>query len=266
MANPPRFSIAPGSERFFSPNGDDQDDTVTVSYCLSEAAEVDARVVDAAGSTLRTLESGVSHGGSPICNSWNNAVEWDGKDDAGRVVAAGTYALRLHAVDAAGTDGEASVRLGVDLRLPGALTSPAAGDTVSDSMRWVFTPTAGFDVDSVSVRPRRGSDHSTAPAGDGTFTGNRTPPAARAGPTRSTPGCPGTTPSGRATPGWRRRWRSPSATRRGSASPREASASSAPTARPGGHRQGQLLPVDGGHGHGQRHRRGRVVGADPGAH
>ena len=62
---------------------------------------------------MRTLEPTEIATGSPICNSWNNSVVWDGKDDAGRVVAAGTYTLKLHAVDAAGRDGEASVRLGV---------------------------------------------------------------------------------------------------------------------------------------------------------
>jgi PKD repeat protein/flagellar hook assembly protein FlgD len=175
VGNPPRLSVPSWSERYFSPNGDSQEDTATVGYCLSAAADLDATVVDGDGTKVRTLESGVSHTGSPNCEgSWNHTVEWDGKDDAGEVVADGAYRLRLHAVDGAGQSGDASSRLGVETRTPGALTSPAAGDTVSGSVRWVFTPTEGFGLNSVTVGCHSGNglgSTSTTPAGDGTFVG-----------------------------------------------------------------------------------------------
>ena len=208
VGNPPRVSVPSFSERYFSPNGDSQEDTTRVFYCLSTAANLDVTVVDADGAKVRTLEDGVSHTGSVNCDgSYNNSLEWDGKDDAGKVVADGAYTVRLHAVDAAGQTEDATNRLGVDTRSPGALTSPAPGDTVSGSVKWVFTPTAGFRLDSVSINCHSGSsgDTSNAAAGDGTFTGSWTPPTAPAGPTSSMPGRPGMTRWARAIPGRRRR-------------------------------------------------------------
>ena len=175
VGNPPRLSVPSFSERYFSPNGDEQEDTTRVYYCLSATADLDATVVDAGGTKVRTLESGVAHTGSPYCpDGYNNSLTWDGKDDAGKVVADGAYSLRLHAVDGAGQSGDASSRLGVDTRTPGALTTPAAGETVAGSVRWVFTPTDGFGLDLVTVGCHSGSSgggSSNAPAGDGTFTG-----------------------------------------------------------------------------------------------
>ena len=150
VGNAPRVAVAPGSERSFSPNGDDQEDTATVSYCVSAAATVTASITADDGSPVRTLEPAEVTGGL-ACNSWNNSVAWDGKDDAGKVVTAGVYTLRLHAVDAGGRTGDASVRLGVDPRIPGALTSPAAGETLAGLARFVFQPTSGFGLDEVQL-------------------------------------------------------------------------------------------------------------------
>jgi flagellar basal-body rod modification protein FlgD len=48
------------------------------------ASDVDIKIVDAAGNTVRTISAGSMKEGV-------NAVTWDGKDDAGNVVPAGTY-------------------------------------------------------------------------------------------------------------------------------------------------------------------------------
>jgi hypothetical protein len=167
------LSVPSWNERSFSPNGDDQEDTATVLYCLGQSANVTTTVTDDGGARVRTIEDGVSRAGNDAC--WNNQVAWDGKDDAGRVVATGVYTLRLHAVDAGGGTGDASVRLGVEVRAPGALTSPSPGDTVSGTMHWVFAPATGFQVDSLAVNCRSGGgggELATAPAGNGTFTGD----------------------------------------------------------------------------------------------
>ena len=74
---------------------------------------------------------------------------WDGKSDSGSVVPDGVYTVQLHAVDAYGQTADASVQLGVDTRTPGALTTPAAGDTLAGLARFVFTPTSGFSLDDV---------------------------------------------------------------------------------------------------------------------
>jgi hypothetical protein len=47
-------------------------------------------VIDVAGRRVRALEDGVRGGGS-------HAIEWDGRDESGRPVAAGVYFFRLRA-------------------------------------------------------------------------------------------------------------------------------------------------------------------------
>ena len=103
VGNPPRFGAGAS---VLQPQRGRQEDTARVNYCLSTAATVKASVTGEDGSPVRTLEPTEVTTGSPICYSWNNSVAWDGKDDAGKVVAAGTYTLKLHAVDAAGRDGD----------------------------------------------------------------------------------------------------------------------------------------------------------------
>jgi hypothetical protein len=76
------LSVPSWSERSFSPNGDDQEDTATVSYCVSAAATVTASVTADDGSPVRTLEPAEVTAGF-ACNSWNNQVAWDGKLDCG---------------------------------------------------------------------------------------------------------------------------------------------------------------------------------------
>jgi len=139
VVNPPVVSWSSAQEVYFSPNGDGQDDTVSWSYWLSQPADVDAWVTDDAGATVRVLESGVSH---PASWSWYAlSVVWDGLNDAGAVVPDGVYVAHLTASNAGGDADEISVRVGVDTRVPGALTVPAPGDTLAGLARFVYTPT-----------------------------------------------------------------------------------------------------------------------------
>jgi flagellar hook assembly protein FlgD len=87
------ISIPSWNERYFSPNGDEQEDTATVYYCLGQSANITSTVIDETGTRVRTLEDAVSHPGNSQCT--NNQVSWDGKDDAGKVVADGVYTLGL---------------------------------------------------------------------------------------------------------------------------------------------------------------------------
>ena len=64
------------SHRYFSPNGDGQEDTVTVAYCLAAPANVTVTVSDAADHVVRTVESGVSHTGFEGCDAANNYAVW----------------------------------------------------------------------------------------------------------------------------------------------------------------------------------------------
>ena len=67
---PPQLSIPSGMQTYFSPNGDGQEDTATVDFCLFKnanvdaSAKVDATVVDASGATVRTIESAADTSGS----------------------------------------------------------------------------------------------------------------------------------------------------------------------------------------------------------
>lgn len=69
--------------------------TSTISYVLSEAANVKVEIHDAAGQVVRHLYAGQLTAG-------NKSVVWNGKDDAGALVADGTYTYQITAVDAAG--------------------------------------------------------------------------------------------------------------------------------------------------------------------
>jgi flagellar basal-body rod modification protein FlgD len=54
------------------------------------AADVEIKIVDASGKTVRTIEAGAMTEGV-------NAVTWDGKDDAGNAVPAGSYKFTVAA-------------------------------------------------------------------------------------------------------------------------------------------------------------------------
>jgi flagellar basal-body rod modification protein FlgD len=54
------------------------------------AADVEIKIVDASGKTVRTIEAGGMTEGV-------NAVTWDGKDDAGNAVPAGRYKFTVAA-------------------------------------------------------------------------------------------------------------------------------------------------------------------------
>jgi hypothetical protein len=147
--------------RSFSPNGDGQEDTLTVEYCLSEAANLEVDVQNAATTMVRVLLANVSE------PSGCHDVTWDGMDTSGAVVADGAYRLVFHAESADGSD-DATYDTLVDTRLPGAITEPAPGETLSGTQSFVFTPTAGFTgINSVAVDCIGEAD---APAGNGTFT------------------------------------------------------------------------------------------------
>jgi PKD repeat protein/flagellar hook assembly protein FlgD len=184
VANAPRLAIfQSASHRYFSPNGDGQDDSTTVLYCLSKTATESATIVDAQGSTVRTYAP-VTVGGFPSgCNGWNNYFEWDGRNDAGTIVPDGVYTVRVHVVDGAGQAADDSVQVGVDTRVPGSLTSPHAGDSVSGTVNWRFAPTAGFTVGQVYVYCSGSSlGYATAPGADGSFTGSGDSTACTDGP------------------------------------------------------------------------------------
>jgi uncharacterized repeat protein (TIGR01451 family) len=92
------------SSRYFSPNGDGVLDVVRFYFRLPEPATVDIRAVDRRGRVTRTFDSfpGVTEG----------EIEWDGRDERGRLARDGDYTLQVVAEDSVA--GEAAVVLDND--------------------------------------------------------------------------------------------------------------------------------------------------------
>ena len=76
-STPPQLSIPSWVKTYFSPNGDGQEDTATVYFCLFKnanvdvSAKIDATVVDASGATVRTIESGTDTSGYGSPNAYS---------------------------------------------------------------------------------------------------------------------------------------------------------------------------------------------------
>ena len=68
---------------------------VDLHYALASAAQVTVEVLDASGRVVRTLQLGSQSAG-------DNAITWDGENDAGQRLASGAYSFRVTAVDDGG--------------------------------------------------------------------------------------------------------------------------------------------------------------------
>ncbi|HEY0783810.1 MAG TPA: FlgD immunoglobulin-like domain containing protein, partial [Thermoanaerobaculia bacterium] len=123
----------------FSPNGDGVNDTATVRFGAGEAVTVDVAVYPAervvcqlsptgrlrctpSGPPLRQLASGL-----PVAST--GTADWDGRDDAGAVVADGEYRFVVAFRDGCGNRDLLVSRVSVDTTPPAiALDFPQAGD------------------------------------------------------------------------------------------------------------------------------------------
>ena len=79
-----------------------------VTFTLSSAAEVSARVLNLAGRPVRTLCRGME------CEAGTNTLVWNGRSDAGVVVPRGTYLVEVTARDAEGGESRMLGRVGMD--------------------------------------------------------------------------------------------------------------------------------------------------------
>jgi hypothetical protein len=82
-----RFATKPAH---FSPNGDGYRDTTRVGFDLSESASVTFMVVDSEGNEVRRLVSD-----RRLAGDAKHRFTWDGHDDDGKLVADGTYRMRV---------------------------------------------------------------------------------------------------------------------------------------------------------------------------
>lgn len=152
--------------RTLSPNGDQQSDTLDQAYDLRIPANVSARITTPDGADAATLLTDVSR---PAGWSW---LHWDGQLDDGSIAPDGRYELVLTATSVTGEDETITREIAVDTRLPGHLTSPTPGQTISGTATWSFTPTAGFDgIQEVWVGGDLTGPAAQSAGADGTWSG-----------------------------------------------------------------------------------------------
>jgi flagellar hook assembly protein FlgD len=139
-AAPAVTSISPNGSTvgLFTPNGDGVTDTIATSVTVPEAGTIAAWVTNSAGSTVRSW-SVTSVAGA-------NSVTWDGRNDAGSLVADGDYALHVAARDRTGNQGAALDRPLRSIGLLSAVKSSVKVFYPQDADSYALTATLSFTV------------------------------------------------------------------------------------------------------------------------
>jgi hypothetical protein len=151
----PRLTDIAASPVSFSPNGDGQAETASVSYAPAEACGVRVGILDAAGNVVRWLNGWRTRDPRPY------AISWDGRVGGGARAAAadGLYRFVVERRDAAGNVARQGVKVALDRTLGFPTSSPATvspnGDGVRDTARLGFTLTRRA---SVTVRVIAGDE------------------------------------------------------------------------------------------------------------
>jgi len=81
------FGTQPGD--VFSPVCGCDSETASIAFKLREADRLDVAIVDGSERVVRTIERGREYAQGPV------EIEWDGRDDAGRVLPEGDYLPRI---------------------------------------------------------------------------------------------------------------------------------------------------------------------------
>ena len=128
LKEPPNLHLL-DDPRLFSPNGDGRSDVALVRVRTFEALRLTATVAAAGGGVVRTLVDDLSF------PAGENSFPWDGRDDAGQVVADGAYVVTISGGNSCGVGGQAGAALIVDTAAPTVkITTPAAGAAVGASV------------------------------------------------------------------------------------------------------------------------------------
>ncbi|HTT95140.1 MAG TPA: PKD domain-containing protein [Solirubrobacterales bacterium] len=133
-------------DRYFSPDGDGQEDQIGIGYELSAAAHVSVIVRNAQGGRVRLLESNASH---PAGGQY---FSWDGHDDGGATVPDGVYTYTITAAGPGGATDSAEGRIGVDTRPPAHLVAPAEGASLTGPFTVEVAPTSGITLTGLYAR------------------------------------------------------------------------------------------------------------------
>ena len=136
----PHLTAAAGAPASFSPNGDGQNETASVTYTPAEVCSIRVGVMDADGTVVRWLH------GWHARNAQSYTVAWDGRITSGSGLAAapdGLYRFDVERRDAAGNVARQGVKVTIDRTLgsPSALpgTFSPDGDGVRDTTGLGFT-------------------------------------------------------------------------------------------------------------------------------
>ena len=147
------------SRKTFSPNGDGVHDSVTLSFLLTRAADVNVAVVHS-GSTVRTIRLGRLAKGA-------RTVDWDGKSGGGGVATSGAYSLKVVADGALGVT-SAAQPLTVDLAAPKVTAPATARVAYRKTARLAFTVRDAFSAVvrvSAKITNAKGVVVATVPCG-----------------------------------------------------------------------------------------------------
>ncbi len=143
----PRLASAAAAPLRFSPDGDGQADTGTVTYSPAEACSVRVGIMDSAGDVVRWLQ------GWHAQKAQEYSVSWDGRVTAGSGLAAaadGQYRFDIERRDAGGNVARRGVPVVVDRTIGFPTAAPATfspnGDRASDTTRLAFKLTLKASV------------------------------------------------------------------------------------------------------------------------
>jgi flagellar hook assembly protein FlgD len=136
----PRLTSAAVAPASFSPNGDGQNESASVTYTPAEACSVRVGVMDADGTVVRWLH------GWQVGSAKSYTVSWDGRVTSGGGLAAaadGRYRFDVERRDAAGNVARRGLKVSVDRTLGSLSALPGTfspdGDGVRDTTRLGFT-------------------------------------------------------------------------------------------------------------------------------
>jgi flagellar hook assembly protein FlgD len=136
----PRLTGAAVAPASFSPNGDGQNETASVTYAPAEACSVRVGVLDADGAVVRWLH------GWQARSEKSYTVAWDGRITSGSGLTAapdGLYRFDVERRDAAGNVARQGLKVSIDRTLASPSARPVTfspnGDGVRDSVSVGFT-------------------------------------------------------------------------------------------------------------------------------
>jgi hypothetical protein len=133
--SPPRLASAAAAPSRFSPNGDGQADTCTLTYSPAEACSVRVGIMDSSGAVVRWLQGWCAQ----LAQAYS--IPWDGRIGS-RPAADGRYRFDVERRDAAGNVARRAVAVVADRTVGFSKAAPVTfspnGDGVSDSTSIAF--------------------------------------------------------------------------------------------------------------------------------